>query len=365
MKKIILCILFIVQMFFCQSTFAATEEAWFPDELMIYYKPEKGMVVETSDYEIDMKNKIFTNENCIMIPVKEIIDIGMREQYNTIVLKEEYGKDNRITKLVRIEEKECPDVILQKDENKKTITLFWKGNTIVFFEGKKEFWINGKTKYLYTTPYITEHDVYISAKDIPTLFTIVKTQYKETKDYAYWLYNGGKKGEKIDIKQYKEIDKKYRLSALQCQLFEVDKKERIDSTEKGRAFQIKTKDVAVKEVSSYIKNGEIMTELYLLNETIPYFLYDTCHETNWNDAEKTLHIKIWNVLGKDIIIKAGSDMIIVNGKNITMPAEAEIKNGKIHIPFNTLMDILEIPKYSIYYNESKTEVAFSIKELQE
>ena len=47
-----------------------------------------------------------------------------------------------------------------------------------------------------------------------------------------------------------------------------------------------------------------------------------------------------------------------------MPAEAEIKNNKIHIPFNILMNIFEIPNDSVYYNEYKTDVTFSIKELQ-
>ena len=97
---------------------------------------------------------------------------------------------------------------------------------------------------------------------------------------------------------------------------------------------------------------------------MPYILYDTCYEINWNDAEKTAHIKIWNILQKDIVIKAGSNIITINGKDITMPAEAEIKNNKIHIPFNILMNIFEIPNDSVYYNEYKTDVTFSIKELQ-
>ncbi len=60
MKKLIVCILlFIFHIFYCQWIFAATEEAWFPDEIDIHYEPEKGMVVQTGDYEIDMKNKIF------------------------------------------------------------------------------------------------------------------------------------------------------------------------------------------------------------------------------------------------------------------------------------------------------------------
>ncbi len=192
----------------------------------------------------------------------------------------------------------------------------------------------------------------------------METHYKAKKDYAYWIYNGGENGEKIDIKQYKKIDKKYKLSALQCQLFEVDKKVAVDTTEKGRAFQIENRDVAVKEVYSYIKNGEIMTELFLLNKTIPYVLCDTCYEVNWNDTEKTAHIKIWNILEKDIIITAESNVIIVNGEYITMPEKAEIKNNKIHIPFTTLMYIFEVPYDSIHYNESKTEVIFSVKELQ-
>ncbi len=362
MKKLIVCILlFIFHIFYCQWIFAATEEAWFPDEIDIHYEPEKGMVVQTGDYEIDMKNKIFVKENNIMIPVKEIIDIGMREKNNTMIL-EEYEKNNHIMKLIHIAEKEYTDVILQKDEYRNTTTLYYKGNTIVFFENKKDIYINGETKYLYTVPYITEQDVYISAKDRPTLFTVVETHYKAKKDYAYWIYNGGENGEKIDIKQYKKIDKKYKLSALQCQLFEVDKKVAVDTTEKGRAFQIENRDVAVKEVYSYIKNGEIMTELFLFNTTMPYILYDTCYEINWNDAEKTAHIKIWNILQKDIVIKAGSNIITINGEDITMPAEAEIKNNKIHIPFSTLMNIFEIS--SVYYNEYKTEVTFSIKELQ-
>ena len=92
MKKLIVCILlFIFHIFYCQWIFAATEEAWFPDEIDIHYEPEKGMVVQTGDYEIDMKNKIFVKENNIMIPVKEIIDIGMREKNNTMIL-EEYEK---------------------------------------------------------------------------------------------------------------------------------------------------------------------------------------------------------------------------------------------------------------------------------
>ena len=107
-----------------------------------------------------------------------------------------------------------------------------------------------------------------------------------------------------------------------------------------------------------------MTELFLFNKTMPYILYDTCYEINWNDAEKTAHIKIWNILQKDIVIKAGSNIITINGKDITMPAEAEIKNNKIHIPFNILMNIFEIPNDSVYYNEYKTDVTFSIKELQ-
>ena len=45
------------------------------------------MVVQTGDYEIDMKNKIFVKENNIMIPVKEIIDIGMREKNKTMILE--------------------------------------------------------------------------------------------------------------------------------------------------------------------------------------------------------------------------------------------------------------------------------------
>ena len=95
MKKLIVCILlFIFHIFYCQWIFAATEEAWFPDEIDIHYEPEKGMVVQTGDYEIDMKNKIFVKENNIMIPVKEIIDIGMREKNNTMIL-EEYEKNNR------------------------------------------------------------------------------------------------------------------------------------------------------------------------------------------------------------------------------------------------------------------------------
>ncbi|MCI8628943.1 MAG: hypothetical protein HFE57_05495 [Firmicutes bacterium] len=115
MKKLIVCILlFIFHIFYCQWIFAATEKVWFPDELNIHYEPEKGMVVQTGDYEIDMKNKIFIKENNIMIPVKEIIDIGMRE------------KNNHIMKLIHIAEKEYTDVILQKDEYRNTTTLYYK-----------------------------------------------------------------------------------------------------------------------------------------------------------------------------------------------------------------------------------------------
>ncbi len=364
MKKLTVCILFFIfHICYCQPVFAV-EEGWFPDELNIHYEPEKGMVVQTGDYEIDMKNKIFIKENNIMIPVKEIIDIGMRQKDNIVVLQEYEKNNNIIIELIQIAEKERADVILQKDEYRKTTTLYFKGNSIVFFEGKKDVWINGETRYLYTVPYITEHDVYVSVKDIPTLFTIVETHYKAKKDYAYWIYNGGENGEKIDVKQYQYIDKKYRLSALQSQLFEVDKKVPVDTTEKGRVFQIENQNIAVKEVSSYIKNDEIMTELFLFNKTMPYILYDTCYEINWNDAEKTAHIKIWNILQKDIVIKAGSNIITINGKDITMPVEAEIKNNKIHIPFNILMNIFEIPNDSVYYNEYKTDVTFSIKELQ-
>ncbi len=83
------------------------------------------MVVQTGDYEIDMKNKIFVKENNIMIPVKEIIDIGMREKNNTMIL-EEYEKNNHIMKLIHIAEKEYTDVILQKDEYRNTTTLYYK-----------------------------------------------------------------------------------------------------------------------------------------------------------------------------------------------------------------------------------------------
>ena len=152
MKKLTVCILFFIfHICYCQPVFAV-EEGWFPDELNIHYEPEKGMVVQTGDYEIDMKNKIFIKENNIMIPVKEIIDIGMRQKDNIVVLQEYEKNNNIIIELIQIAEKERADVILQKDEYRKTTTLYFKGNSIVFFEGKKDVWINGETRYLYTVP---------------------------------------------------------------------------------------------------------------------------------------------------------------------------------------------------------------------
>ncbi len=360
MKKIKLCIfLFVIQLFFCQSIGAAgIDEAWYPDEFKIYCTPERGIIVEAGLYEIEMEHKVFKKEDYFMIPVKEVIHIGTREKENTIILKElEDGK-----KLVRIVEQEQKSLKLVKDEIQKTTTLFWKNNTLIFSEGSKEVSINGNKNYLYTEPYFIEDDVYISVKDVPLLFCIATLPYNESETFARWVYNGGETGERIDIKEMPTfVEKKYQFSGETGQLWELEKKEYVKTGgEMGRVFKTETKNVLLGEYSSYFKENEMMTEISFL----PFLTKDYVDfNLSWNAEEKAAHIKMSNFLVKDIVIKAGSDVITVNQKQIKMPTAAEIKNDKLHIPFSVWLSIFEISPEKIQFNESQTKVTFLIKTL--
>ena len=234
------------------------DEAWYPDEFRIYYTPERGIIVEANTYEIEMKNKIFKKEDYFMIPIKEVIHIGMREKENTMILKDlENDK-----KLVRVVEQKQESLKLVKDEIKKTATLFWKNNALIFSEGSKEVSVNGNKNYLYTEPYFIEDDVYISVKDVPMLFCIATLPYNESETFARWVYNGGETGERIDIKEIpKLIEKKYQFSGETGQLWELGRNEYVSTNgEIGRVSKIETKNVLLGEYSSYLKENEIIND---------------------------------------------------------------------------------------------------------
>lgn len=328
MKKMrVLPILFVTLVLFSQTVLAEGifKDDWFPLQCHVSYDNNGIFQVQFGpNPPYPHKHPIYLKEQkYIMIPLKEIMEASI---YRSICNEEDCKEPHH-------------KVILKRNLEEHTNTLFWEGNTIIFFEGKRDVVINGTKKYLATEPCFTEDEIYICTKDVPMLFQVSWYHYREIEwkgEYIVsWIYSGGKDTEDIAIREMTSTEKTYFL-------------------ESGENHSL----TGVNRITTYIKEHEMMIAVRQLNDLSMPVIQS---EPTWDPEEQTVSIKTWGDIGKNIVIKAGSDHIFVDGQKVALPVTAEMMDGHLYIPLVTWLDIIEIPKEKQFWNEDHTEVEFILK----
>ena len=234
--------------------------------------------------------------------------------------------------------------LLQKDEEANNITVSFEGNNITFHEGSRDFYINGVNgikRGLYMPPDITDDEIYLCDKDFNMLFKGSLKYLENGEKQLYWYFRS--------VAGFPlEIEDKLFINVLATAKNE--ETFRVSTQYDGTVFYRNnySDKENEKSIAVYEKNGHMMIAL----QYIPRFRGTTEFlETAWNNKTSTATLKFWGETAKDVVFQKGSNNVIINGVEVAMEEAAEIKDGRMYIPINTLFEILEIPEQNIEWIE--------------
>lgn len=304
------------------------------------------------DIDITFEHMPYVKNDYIMIPLREAVgrEIAYREliKNNYSDISEETMKEliqNDYSQIAQYDYSNCTEkVLLRKDTELNNITISFEGNNITFHEGSRDFYINGVNgikRGLYMPPDITDDEIYLCDKDFNTLFKS-SSQYLENGEKQLLWYFRSVMGFPLEIEDKLFIN--VLTTAKNEETFRV-------STQYGGTVFYRN-DYSDKEneksIAVYEKNGHMMIAL----QYIPRFRGTTEFlETTWDNKTSTTTLKFWGETAKDVVFQKGSSNVIINGVEVAMEEAAEIKDGRMYIPINTLFEILEIPEQNIEWLE--------------
>ncbi|MEY8320674.1 stalk domain-containing protein [Lachnospiraceae bacterium 46-61] len=276
-----------------------------PPHYNIVFDEYGNVHFKTGLHDIALNNAVYYNEKecCFMIPIKEFLYLSSNEVY------------------------------FYNDFSKQTVTMQFYDDEIVFFRNKRNVLLNGKELGLFTIPNIIENEIYISLQDMCVLFDISYNEdtYDQLKidEYGADITFHNKN---IKVNDFKQQQKQYRINAQDGEILK-----------QGIYYNILT----------YKKQNHIMIAVSELQQL-------TGNNVNVSVAweNNTAYIKTWKNSVKDITIKPYSNVIVCNGKNISMPVNSEIKYNHLYIPISTWFEILEIPQQNIMWNKNSVVYCF-------
>lgn len=237
-------------------------------------------------------------------------------------------------------------VHFQRDTQSKSVTLLFTGDKMTFYDGKREFYINGIKMGLYLPPHITDEEVFLCDKDITMLFQGSISYSSKAEKQVLWGFRSVT-GYPLSIENQIFID---TVGAAQYpETF------RVSTQYDGTIFYPDNHGGKEHErsIDVYEKNNHMMIAL----QSIPRFRGTVeCLETVWYEKTNTATLKIWGEVAKDVTFTKDSNKMIVNGEEIAMEEPAEIKDSRMYIPITALFQILEIPQQNIQWIEQGKNV---------
>ena len=190
-------------------------------------------------------------------------------------------------------------------------------------------------------PDITDDEIYLCDKDFNMLFKGSLKYLENGEKQLYWYFRS--------VAGFPlEIEDKLFINVLATAKNE--ETFRVSTQYDGTVFYRNnySDKENEKSIAVYEKNGHMMIAL----QYIPRFRGTTEFlETAWNNKTSTATLKFWGETAKDVVFQKGSNNVIINGVEVAMEEAAEIKDGRMYIPINTLFEILEIPEQNIEWIE--------------
>lgn len=309
------CILFtmLFSLLCCTNIFAYDTNDPFSAEIYDVVLQKSGNFAVKYGSEINTAVKIYEKENCIMVPLKMVIDIE----------NQKYAEKRQ--------------AIYEKQQTGAKLIL--DGKEIIFFDEKRDVIIDGQKKGLYKIPDIKEQDIYVSAEDLYILLNIYtpnqshKFRWEPGSEQAGWFFKGddGAHIRNIEAEQKKE----YQFSVENQVILLQDKNER--------------------SISLYEKNGHIM----IAWKDVGYFAEPKILlESVWQKQNSQLFVKTWDGIAQYAVFQKDSNVMLLNGVVVEMEEKAEIKNDRLYIPITALFQMLNIPENDIQKKEKSITVLY-------
>lgn len=303
------------------------------------------------DVAITFEHMPYEKDNYyIMIPFREAV--GREISYREFV-KNNYSdiSEETMKQLIQNEFKQIAQhdysnytekALFTKDNEANSVTISFEGNNFTFYEGNRDFYINGIKRGLYMPPDIIEDEVFLCDKDFAMLFNNSSVIYSKNAEKEFsWYFRS--------IMSFPlEIEDKLFINVLATAKSE--ETFRVSTQYDGTIFYRNSYNDKENEksIAVYEKNGHMMIALQSIPRFrgTPEFL-----ETVWDNQTSTATLKFWGETSKDVSFTNGSNKVFINGVEQQMEEAAEIKDNRLYIPINTLFEILEIPEKNIEWIE--------------